>query len=24
LLDITADDTYDELYSKYFEDANPG
>jgi polar amino acid transport system substrate-binding protein len=24
LLDITADGTYDELYSKYFEDANPG
>jgi ABC-type amino acid transport substrate-binding protein len=23
LLDITADGTYDELYSKYFEDANP-
>jgi ABC-type amino acid transport substrate-binding protein len=24
LLDITADGTYDELYSKYFEDANSG
>ena len=24
LLDITADGTYDELYSKYFQDANSG
>jgi hypothetical protein len=24
LLDITADGTYDELHSKYFEDANSG
>ncbi|HEY6422680.1 MAG TPA: transporter substrate-binding domain-containing protein [Pseudonocardiaceae bacterium] len=24
LLDITADGTYDELYSKYFGDANSG